>query len=390
MTSKPHHAIPIALLLAAAVPIARAEMYGAVPLTLPGRPPSYHGPLYKFVPPGEDVPDNIGVPTEQGPLTSVNGDVKPSVGNVAFYDFGNLSAAVKRPIRHDFLLRNTSNQSINIDRVEGGCGCTTAKLDLSTLGPDGVVKPGQIFKVHVEVDTRQLYVGKINKLVFVYLKGSSKAAFAFHIIGTITPLATFEPSLIDLGKVRPGSQWNQPLTVDVDTRVYGPHPPNPFSLNNSVVLSRDAQPAGIHNGYLRRTYRVEVSRSAHIGPIDTVVAMPLADKSGKPGPSVIVSGSISGDLTAFPTLIALGEVKAGTTASQEIQVSTSTPGALRDLKLKPASTSIDAVIEKQRGKSAFIRVRLQTRKAGAFTSKVTVISQNGDQIDVPVYAWIAP
>jgi len=270
-------------------------MYGTVPLMLPGRPPNYRGPLVKFTPPGEDVPDSVGVAKDQGPLVAVDCVTKPSVNNVAFYDFGDVSAATKLPITHDFVLRNASNAALAIDRVEGGCACTSATADLASLDPGHVLPPGKNLTIHVSVDTGQLYVGHINKLVFVYLKPSSQAAFLFHVIGDIIPTATFDPPLIDLGTIHPGARWPGRLIVDTDTRVYGQQPPAPMPLDNSLILKRDRGHAARHGAYLRRTYLVSVAKDAHLGALNTAIAIPLADGSGRPGPSAIAIGSITGN-----------------------------------------------------------------------------------------------
>lgn len=326
----------------------------------------------------------------QHPFETVGDAVKPDTPNAAFYDFGTLSLARTQPIQHDFKLHNDASYPILISRIQAACGCTTpTSPDIGIPGNYKPVEPGQDFTVKVAVDPGHLYAGTIDKMVWVYVTGQSNPAFTLHMVGTMTAAATFEPPVLNFGSVQAGAGATRKLTVTMDTSAYGQNPPDPISTNPDVRIKRDgSDPAS--GTQVTRTYDVILSPSAHIGGLQATIAMPQAGSTEAQGvgPSVFVTGNVTGELTAAPQSVAFGAVMKGKSVTQQIVLTGATAGAVEGLKIKCGDKELTGSIKNVQTKSAVLEVTFDPATAGAMQSKVTLITKNGQQLDLPVWAWV--
>ncbi|BDI30157.1 hypothetical protein CCAX7_22080 [Capsulimonas corticalis] len=249
--------------------------------------------------PGEDVDDASGAPSIPGPLTVRGEQTKPNVPNVAFYDFGVFGMPSTEPIQHDFIVHNGGKTTLIIDRAEPGCECTTASLGGGAAGPR-FLAPNQDLIIHVTIDSKQLYVGKINKIIWIYFSGQSSPAYTLHVVGRTIPTAVFTPRMLEFGAAHAGQLLARTLTVSADTTAYGDHPPDPYSIHGAVTIVRDAAQATVAGAQRIRTYRVLLSKNAKQGFLSEVIAMPMAGGAHQPGPSILVSGVVLADAPHGP------------------------------------------------------------------------------------------
>jgi uncharacterized protein DUF1573 len=95
------------------------------------------------------------------------------------HDFGKIPYG--KPAKFDLNMKNISNDSITIEDVKVGCGCTTPEF------PDnkGPFAPSQNFKVVIGFNGYT--EGPFNKVVTVYFKGGLSQLIKFHGEGYKTP-----------------------------------------------------------------------------------------------------------------------------------------------------------------------------------------------------------
>ena len=383
------HAVK-ALILSTAVVAILAGRHTAL-ADLPGPPPGAPpGPTFFL--PGEDVDDASGAPTKPGPLAPVGDTTKPNVPNVVFYDFGSVSTARSEPIKHDFVLRNRSNSVIAIDHLQPGCGCVSAKIGPGIVFSrviDGSIPvfPGAEFTVHTSIDPKQLYVGKINKIVWIYFPGDKSPAFTMHIIGHVTAMANFDPQSIDLGSVNADTDSSKRVTVTTDTSVYGPNPPDPISADASVKIVRDTMPRTVHGTQVSRVYLLRLTHRAHLGMLQDIVAMPLPHGANGVGPSLLVTGTVEGDISATPGSVAFGALTAGQQSRQTVALS-GTASALNGLKVTCSDQSLKVRILRDPAKSTTLCITIRSAKPGPIQSTIALTIRNGQELDLPVYGWV--
>ncbi|MES2776124.1 MAG: DUF1573 domain-containing protein [Bacteroidota bacterium] len=107
------------------------------------------------------------------------------------HDFGKIAQG--KPVTTEFMLKNTGKDSLKLEMVQAGCGCTTPEWK------PGPYAPGEDFKIKVGYNAAG--EGAFNKPVTItYANGQQKV---IYITGTVfsTP-ATPAPQNNGLGKVQ--------------------------------------------------------------------------------------------------------------------------------------------------------------------------------------------
>jgi len=111
--------------------------------------------------------------------------------NEATHDFGKIPQG--KPVTTEFMMKNTGKDSLKLEMVQAGCGCTTP------VWKPGPYAPGEDFKITVGYNAAG--EGAFNKPVTItYANGQQKV---IYITGTVfsTP-ATPAPQNNGLGKVQ--------------------------------------------------------------------------------------------------------------------------------------------------------------------------------------------
>ena len=341
--------------------------------------------------PTVSIPD-VAPTTGVHSFAAVGDTVKPDVLDSVYYDFGTLSLARTEPIKHVFKQHNTTDAAITIARVQAACGCTTALPDNGVPGDYKPVEPGKDLTLNISIDPGHLYAGAIDKMVWVYLPNQNNPAFTMHMVGTMTAAASFSPAVINLGTVQAGKASTQKLTVTMDTGAYGANPPDPLSTNADIKIVRENSPvqtAALDNQVVR-TYDVTLSPKAHIGALQGTIAMPQPNNPTHPGvgPSVFITGTVVGELSAAPMSVAFGAVNMGKTFTQDIVLTGTSTKALHGLTVKCGDKTLSGAVKNVQAQSAVLEVKFQPATTGSMQSDVTVITKSGEQLDLPVWAWV--
>ena len=131
--------------------------------------------------------------------TTVNTPAPPDVAKfVEFketdHDFGKIPQG--KPAEFDLFMKNISSDSIKIDNVQVGCGCTTPKYE------HGPYAPGETFKVTVGFNAAVM--GPFSKVITIHFGGGMDKVIRFHG-ETFTPPANPAPANASVQQLKPAS-----------------------------------------------------------------------------------------------------------------------------------------------------------------------------------------
>ena len=86
------------------------------------------------------------------------------------HDFGKIPYG--KPVEFDVLIKNVSSDSVKIENVQAGCGCTTPKWQ------PGPYAAGENFKITLGFNGYT--EGVFNKVVTIYFSGGASQLIKFH------------------------------------------------------------------------------------------------------------------------------------------------------------------------------------------------------------------
>lgn len=108
------------------------------------------------------------------------------------FDFGKISQG--EYVLHDFIITNTGDDVLKIEKVRASCGCTAAKPDKDVL------KPGESTKVHVEFNTRGRK-GKQRKYIYIYSNDSQMPELRLKLFGEVLVNSSSEKNAVPVLKL---------------------------------------------------------------------------------------------------------------------------------------------------------------------------------------------
>jgi len=109
------------------------------------------------------------------------------------YDFGQVVAGIS--VTHLFTLSNAGDEPLEISGVTPGCGCTTASLEKTTLGPgDSVV-------LRALVDTADFPGQQIAKTITVASNDPATPRLDLLVVGIVLPAADYQIAASELNRL---------------------------------------------------------------------------------------------------------------------------------------------------------------------------------------------
>lgn len=225
-----------------------------------------------------------------------------------FAESGHNFGAVPRGaiVRHNFVLTNNTAEGMNILDLHASCGCTTATASAN------FVPSGQTAIIAARMDTRNFVGPKATVLTVRLLSTSGREAEArLAVQSNILADVVLNPGAIDFGTVRRGQTPQLTLTIErigrPDWRV------TRLGAGGRVAKVVDAQIQEIERSASRVAYQLKVAlrSDAPVGSFRDELRILSNDPEAANVP-VPVSAQVQGDLTATPSLLALGRVDSAT------------------------------------------------------------------------------
>jgi len=213
------------------------------------------------------------------------------------HDFGPVPRGAK--VKHDFLLVNRLAEPITILNLRPSCGCTSGRASGSMVGP------GQTAIIEAQMDTRN-FVGPKSTVLYVTLMTASgrEAEAGLGVTAQILSDIVLNPGSIDFGTVLRGQSPTQILTIE---RINAEGWRFERMVSGSRALNAQLVETGRKGGAVSYTMSVSLKPDAPAGPLRDEIRL-LSTDPETPSIPILVTALIRGELTAAPSILALGQV----------------------------------------------------------------------------------
>jgi hypothetical protein len=174
------------------------------------------------------------------------------------------------------VLRSPSDKPLTVDRLQPSCRCTTAIVEgIEDEAPPFTLAPGHEARVRVLISPADAVAGPFEKEVYVFAQGDSIPTATLQMSGELTAPVTFEPAMLDFGRVTEKNAAPLSVTVTVDNRLLLPERRIHLRCDNSdVQLTRiSSQKKSATEGSTQETYRIALSPHAHTGPLRAALSV---------------------------------------------------------------------------------------------------------------------
>ncbi len=237
------------------------------------------------------------------------------------HDFGPVPRGVK--VHHSFVLTNRLGEAITIADVRASCGCTTGRASAS------LVPPGGSATIEAEMDTRN-FVGKKATTLFVTIFNSSgrETEVRLGVSSTILSDIVLNPGSIDFGSLTRGQTPTQILTIDrvgLSTWQISRMTSSCRAIDATLTeTSRNGQSVGYQ---LKVSIRPDASPGSYRDAIHLVT-----NDTESPIVPIQVTAVIRGDLSASPTILAMGAAASTGEVQGRFLVRASRPFVVRSIE----------------------------------------------------------
>ncbi|MFO0908943.1 MAG: DUF1573 domain-containing protein [Isosphaeraceae bacterium] len=223
-------------------------------------------------------------------------------------------------VRHPFVLVNRTNEALNIIDVRASCGCTTGWANAS------LVPPGQSATVEAQMDTRN-FVGRKETVLFVTVATASgrQGEARLGVGSTILSDIVLNPGGVDFGVVARGQTPSQILTIE---RVGNPNWRLTRMASGCRAIDATLVEAGRTAAGAAYRMTVTLKSDAPAGTFRDEIRVFTNDPQSPVVP-VLVTGSVRGELTASPNMLALGQVSSTAPATGKFLVRATRPFVIK-------------------------------------------------------------
>jgi hypothetical protein len=251
------------------------------------------------------------------------------------HDFGTVARGSK--LRHSFRLVNTTGYDIHIAEARAKCGCTDVKIGARD------VPPGTQTVIEATLDTTKFFGYKPSGLTLI-LDRPEYQPIDLNMSCFIRGDVMLNPGAADFGVVPRGSAHHLALNLTYaggqpDWRVTKLHTIGDHVKAELRELSRSG-------GAVQYQLTATLRPAAPPGFFKDEITL-LTNDPGSPSIPVSVAAQVQSTVTAFPSVLNLGQIKAGGTSTRDILVRSADPKQpfkLTEIKVKKgdATTAKDS------------------------------------------------
>jgi hypothetical protein len=237
------------------------------------------------------------------------------------HDFGSVPRGAK--VKHDFVLTNRLGETITILNLRPSCGCTSGQASSST------VEPGQQAVIEATMDTRN-FVGLKATVLYVYLITSSgrEAEVGLGVQSNILSDVVLNPGTVDFGLVSRGQSPSRVIAID---RINALGWRFERMVSASKAINAQLVETNRNGGTVSYSLTVSLRPDAPAGPLRDEIRLISNDREAHDIP-VMVNGWIKGELTAAPSVLALGPIHSAAGATGRFIVRASRPFAIQAIE----------------------------------------------------------
>lgn len=152
--------------------------------------------------------------------------ISPSSG----FNFGKYPANQEK--KHTFLLTNTGDELLKIDKIKITCGCSAADVDKKEL------EPGETAKLTAQIN-RESIAGPFSKGIFIHSNASNGRIQVVTLNGESVPLVTVLPQdKIYVGTLKAGRPFRQEFILNASVPTVWAKPKITGDIQPAVALEK--------------------------------------------------------------------------------------------------------------------------------------------------------
>jgi hypothetical protein len=256
--------------------------------------------------------------------------------NVVFpnreFNFGTVARGSK--VHHSFKVVNTLNQDIHIVTFRPKCGCTDVKLGAQTI------PPGTQTVIEAVVDTTK-FVGPKESGLTLVIDRPTFQEIDFRLSCVIRGDLTLTPGEVNFGVVNRSGGKNEALNL----QYVGGQPDwgitRMQTLSPHVTARLTEQPRSPGGTQVVYALAVTLNPSAPVGILKDEITLFTNDPTSPTIP-VSVSAIVQSNVTVTPSVMSLGQVRAGETLERTILVRSNKPFSLVGTKSSKPEVTLAA------------------------------------------------
>ncbi len=298
----------------------------------------------------------------------------------ASHNFGAVSEGTV--VEHKFVLQNTGDADLQIQRVVPACGCTASSASKS------VIKPGEEAEIDAKFDTTG-FSGDKTKIIRVYTNDPDQLSTVLSLKGRVEANVAVKPSRVFFGRVYQGSKDQaKPKTVVVRTR-------KGSDIKLGKVSSRSEYLEVVVTESTPEMKKLEVTLLPE-APISELRDRVVVEMTGSPQKSlhIPVFADIKGPVEISPAALSFGVLVGEEPVTRSLRLENKGAESLNILSLDTDHPAIQAETKTiKEGQIYVLKVTVDpTRVTKDLRSLIEVKTNNEEQeiLRVSVYGILPP
>lgn len=205
------------------------------------------------------------------------------------FDFGERDNEEK--VTHDFVVKNTGDEPLQITDVKTTCGCTVAKPEVNTLAPGEETKVGVTFNLKGKQ-------GPQNKKITVLTNDPTTPQYYLELKGTALALIMMDPTLLNFGKIADNDPHSLPITVRTTKEDFT------FEIKDVTVEGAAPVQTVVETVTPGKEYKIVATTNTNLMPGSITGTINInTTEATRPVLQVKVFGHVIGALTIQPNFI---------------------------------------------------------------------------------------
>jgi hypothetical protein len=297
------------------------------------------------------------------------------------HDFGTVARGSL--VRHSFPVVNRTGSEVRIAAWQPKCGCTDVRVGAR------VIPPGTQTTVEATIDTTRFQGYKASGLILI-LDYPTFAQVDLNMTCFIRGDITLEPGYLDFGAVRPSGTLPS-ATLNLTYSGAKPDWEIADMKTQSAQVKAEAKEIGRSAGRIQWQITTTLQPGLKQGHFKDEITVITNDTPRQTIPISVVA-NIQGAVTATPSIINFGQVRAGQAVSKVVHVRSGSP--FKITQVEASKTELKGVEQNPGGGAEHtLSVTLQApAQSGPFHAVLKIMSDLKDEapVQIKAFATVAP
>jgi hypothetical protein len=292
------------------------------------------------------------------------------------YNFGVVNQG--EVVKKEFVLKNTGDQSLRIDRIVPACGCTVSTLEKNELAP------GDQTSIQVALDTSGFSGAKI-KTVRIYSNDPDQITKLISLRGDIQPEVIVDPPRLNFGQIVNDNKASSGDSQTINIKIRGD---SNASLGKVLTRSRWLKVNVTKDTEKEKVIEVKLDSNVKVGEFRDRIVVEVKN-SKQSTVNVPVYASIVPTIQIKPSIISFGIVQGKEPLTREVRVGSRGKSKITIDTVKLDHPALTANIVKADNTKGDAKIKItidpsMVKKDLKSVVKVEITEQGGVQSEVPI------